>query len=131
MRVCRNVLVLFLSAWLGVAPVAQAGQAHVADQGALDRAVAARTERADADREAIRRLLGRPQVRAIAARAGIDLARANAAVSTLAGDDLRQIAEQARTADASLAGGASKVTISTTTIIIGLLVLILLIVALD
>ena len=131
MRVCRSALVVFLSAWLGVTPAAQARQVHAADQAALDRAVAARAEQSDADRQAIRRLLSRPEVRGIAARAGIDLARATAAVAALDGDDLRQIAEQARTVDGSLAAGASKVTLSTTTIIIGLLILILLIVAID
>ena len=44
--------------------------------------------------------------------------------------DLASIAARARQADDALAGGASTVTISTTAIIIGLLVLILLIVAL-
>jgi len=131
MRVCRSALVVFLSAWLGVTPAVQARQVHVADQAALDRAVAARAEQSDADRQAIRRLLSRPEVREIAARAGIDLARATAAVAALDGDDLRQIAEQARTVDGSLAAGASKVTLSTTTIIIGLLILILLIVAIN
>jgi hypothetical protein len=44
--------------------------------------------------------------------------------------ELARVAAQAREAEQGLAGGASTVTISTTTIIIGLLVLILLIVAL-
>ena len=43
--------------------------------------------------------------------------------------EVAQVAAQARTANETLAGGQSSVTISTTTIIIGLLVLILLIVA--
>jgi hypothetical protein len=102
----------------------------VVDQATLDEAVATRAHQSDTDRRAIRRMLERHQVREIAARAGIDIKRAEAAVGTLDSTELHQIAEQARAVDDSLAGGGSSVTLSTTTIIIGLLVLILLIVAL-
>ena len=61
---------------------------------------------------------------------GVDLGRANAAVSTLAGADLERTANAARQVNDALTGGASTVVISTTTIIIILLVIILLIVAL-
>ena len=63
-------------------------------------------------------------------RAGLDVARAEAAVATLSGDELEEAARHARAVDQSLAGGAN-VTISTTTIIIILLVVILIIVAVD
>ena len=52
-------------------------------------------------------------------------------MASLDGQELTQLADQARQADEALAGGQSKVTISTTVIIIILLVLILLIVAID
>ncbi len=52
-------------------------------------------------------------------------------MNTVDGQDLGALAAQARQAEQALAGGQSKVTISTTVIIIALLVLILLIVALD
>jgi hypothetical protein len=74
-------------------------------------------------------VLGRSEVSSIAERAGIDLRRATGAVSTLQGDDLARVAAQARQVEGALAGGQSKVTISTTMIIIALLVLILIIVA--
>lgn len=131
MRVTRNIVAVFLSVWFVLPPAALAQQATVADQATLDQAVAAHSRQADADRADIRRMLSRQQIREIAARAGIDVKRAETAVATLDGTDLRQIAEQARAVDNSLAGGQSRITISTTAIIIGLLVLILIIVAVN
>jgi hypothetical protein len=75
--------------------------------------------------------LERADVKAIAGKYGIDMRRAESSVTAMDASEIAQIAAQARAADEALAGGQSKVTISTTTIIIGLLVLILLIVALD
>jgi len=130
MRVIRDRLVVLLTIWLVIAPAtARAQQAHVVDQATLDRAVAAQAQQADADRQVIRRMLHHQQVREIAARAGIELTRAETAVATLDGAELQQIATRARAVDDSLAGGQGRVTISTTMIIIGLLVLILIVVA--
>jgi hypothetical protein len=131
MRVTRYFVAVFLSVSFVLPPAARAQQATVADQAMLDQAVAAHSRQADADRADIRRMLSRQQIREIASRAGIDVKRAETAVATLDGTDLRQIAEQARAVDNSLAGGQSRVTISTTAIIIGLLVLILIIVAVN
>ena len=66
-----------------------------------------------------------------AADLGIDLRRAESAIGTLDGDQLTELAAQARQAEQDLAGGQSRVTISTTLIIIALLVIILIIVAVD
>jgi len=84
----------------------------------------------DADRAAIRQALSRPEVQTVAKQMGVDLGRANAAVSTLAGAELERTANAARQVNDALTGGASTVVISTTTIIIVLLVIVLLIVAL-
>lgn len=108
---------------------ALAGQQHAADQQILDDAIAERIRQTTGDREAIERVLKNEQVRKIAADAGIDLERAGAAAATLDEADVAAIAAQARAVNDTLAGGQSTVTISTTMIIIGLLVLILLIVA--
>jgi hypothetical protein len=110
--------------WLPVS-----GQQHVADQAALDRAVADHVRQKADDREAIRRVLESKEVREVAAGAGFDLKRAETAVATLDDAEVDLIAAQARAVNDDLAGGQSKITISTTVIIIGLLVLILLIVA--
>ena len=128
MRVARTILIIFLSAWLALPLKAQAQQTSLVDQATLDQAVATHAQESDADREAIRRMLARQQVRETAARAGIDVQRAEGAVAALSGTELHQIADQARAVDDSLSGGQS-VTISTTTIIIVLLLLILIIVA--
>jgi hypothetical protein len=109
-----------------MAPAANA-QNHVIGTSALDKAVQERVSRDQADREAITSLLQRGEVRDVAAKAGISLDKAQAAISTLQGDELRQVASQARQVQNDLAGGASTVVISTTTIIIVLLLVILIV----
>ena len=106
-------------------------QSHVASQQALDAAVQEHVRTSDQDRETVREFLQRSDVRAIAGKYGVDIRGAESAVATMNASDLATVAAQARQADEALAGGQSRVTISTTMIIIGLLILILLIVALD
>lgn len=125
MRIVRRSLAVILSV-LFVVPAAQA-QTHVIGRSALDEAVQQRVSQQESDRVAIVALLRAPAVREIAANAGLSLATAEAAVSTLQGDELAQIAAQARQVQNNLAGGASTVVISTTTIIIVLLLVILII----
>jgi hypothetical protein len=111
------------------APPAWAQASHAAPQSALDAAVQARVAASTADRDTIQRLLERPEVQAIAGDAGLDLRGVESAISTLDAQQLSTIAAQAGEVDRALAGGQSTVTISTTMIIIGLLVLILILVA--
>jgi len=129
MRIVRRSLAVLL-ATLMVAPAAHA-QTHVVDRTALAQAVQERVSRDQADRNAILALLARTEVRQIAARTGLSLETAEAAVSTLQGQELTDLASQARQANDDLAGGASTVTISTTTIIIVLLVIILIVLIAD
>ena len=105
-------------------------QNHVIGKAALDNAVQDRVSREQADRDAILSLLQRAEVRDIAAKAGLSLDKAPAAVSTLQGTELAQAAAQARQVQNDLAGGAS-VVVSTTTIIIVLLLVIVIILAVD
>ena len=65
-------------------------------------------------------------MKGVAAKAGLSVEKAEAAVSTLQGDELRQAAGQARAVNQDLAGGAT-IVISTTTIIIVLLIIILIV----
>jgi len=131
MRIVRRSLALFLAVVL-IAPSAQAQtQNHVIDPSALAAAVQEKVTQDQADREAILSLLQRAEVREIAAKAGVSLEKAEAAVSTLAGEELRDLASQARQAQNDLAGGASTVVISTTTIIIVLLLIILIVALAD
>ncbi len=113
-----------------MAPQASA-QGNVISKAALDKAVQDRVSSEQADRDAIKALLNRSEVRDMAGKAGLSVDKALTAVSTLQGDDLRQIAQQARQADDSIAGGASTIVISTTTIIIVLLLIILIVAIAD
>jgi hypothetical protein len=123
MQMFRSILGTAL-ALLMCAPAAWAQQTHVIDKSALAQAVQQRVSQDQADREAIRSFLHNPQVQSVAARAGLSVERAEAAVSTLQGNQLREVAGQARAVNQDLAGGAT-VVITTTTIIIILLVIIL------
>jgi hypothetical protein len=129
MRIARRSLAVIMAALL-VAPAAQA-QTHVIAKSALAEAVQERVSQDRADRDAILSLLQRAEVRQIAAQAGVSVEKAQAAVSTLQGQDLRDLASQARQVNNDLAGGASTVVISTTTIIIVLLIVILIVVIVD
>ena len=129
MRVVRRTMAVCLAV-LFMAPAANA-QSNVVDRSALEQAVQARVARDQADREAIRTLLQRAEVREVAGKAGLSLDKAAASAAALQGDDLRQLAEQARQVDNQLAGGASTIVISTTTVIIVLLLVILIIAIAD
>ena len=113
-----------ITIWLPVS-----AQQHVVDRATLDQVVADHVRQKADDREAIRRVLEIEQVREVVEGAGLDLRRVETAVAALDDVEVGLIAAQARAVNDVLAGGQSTVTISTTVIIIGLLVLILLIVA--
>jgi hypothetical protein len=128
MQVFRRMLATTLAVTL-FAPAAFAQQTHIVNKSALDQAVQQRVSQDQSDREALRTFLQSPAVKSVAAKAGLSVERAESAVATLQGSDLRQAASQARAVNADLAGGAT-VVITTTTIIIVLL-LVLLIVAIS
>ena len=123
------VAVTILFSVLVAAPRAQAQTPHAASPAALDAAVQQQVVTTETDRAAVERLLGREDVRAVAAGAGIDMRSLTTAVAGLGSADLAGIASQARSVEQSLAGGQSTITISTTVIIIALLILILIVVA--
>ena len=125
MQVLRRVLGAALAVTL-TASTAFAQQTHVIDKSKLDQAVQQRVSQEQADRDALRTFLNNPTVQGVAAKAGLSVAKAEAAVGTLQGDELRQAATQARTVNDQLAGGDTLV-ISTTTIIIILLIVILIV----
>jgi hypothetical protein len=128
MQMCRRILAITLAAVL-VAPAAWAQQTHVINKSALDQAVQQRVSQDQADRDALRSFLQDPTVKRVAAKAGLSTDRADAAVSTLQGDDLHQAASQARAVTQDLAGGATVVITTTTIIIILLIILIIVAVA--
>lgn len=128
MRMLVSVLVVVFSL-VAVIPPAHAQISHAAPQSVLDAAVQDHVATSAADRETVLRLLARPDVQAVAGDIGLDLRRAQSAISTLDGQQLTQLAAQAQQVERALAGGQSRVVISTTVIIIALLILILIIVA--
>jgi hypothetical protein len=127
MHLLRRILGITLALTLCASSAAWAQQTHVINKSALDQAVQQRVSQDQADRDAIRSLLQRSEVKDIAARSGLSLEKAQAAVGSLQGDDLREVAGQARAVNQQLAGGASTIVISTTTIIIILLVILLIV----
>jgi hypothetical protein len=130
MTMLKTCLSLTLSLAMLMPTLAGAQQRHIADRNALDRMIAGQISQQEADRQVIRDVLKRDEVREVARTAGLDIARAEAAVSTLCGAELQDAAQRAREVNERLAGGAN-ITISTTMIIIALLVIILIIVAVD
>jgi hypothetical protein len=129
MRQAFSVLSIVLAVLIA-APHVQA-QTHTAPQSALDAVVQQHVTSVDAERAAIQRVLEKSEVKAVAARAGIDMRTVAGAVSTMDAADLAVVSAQAQQVERALAGGASTIVISTTTIIIALLVIILLVIAID
>lgn len=119
-------LAVFLLAPCG--SVAGAQEQAVVTRQEIHSAMSARVDRDATARRDVQTLLARSEVGRVAARAGLDLARAQAAVAVLSGVELQAVAEQARRAETALAGGSS-VVITSTMAIIGLLVLIIILVA--
>jgi hypothetical protein len=129
----RMIASFVLSAFTlaAMVPPVHAQSSHAAPVSSLESAVLEHAATAELDRDVVLRVLARPDVVAVAGDLGIDLRRAENAIRTLDGDQLTGLAAQARQAEQDLAGGQSRVTISTTLIIIALLVIILIIVAVD
>lgn len=133
MQIVRRSLAVFLMLWL-VAPRVSAQQlapAHAGEQAVIDRALAARAAETAADGDAVRRVLGRSEVRDVAERMGVDMDRLQSSVSLLDPAELAQVADQARAVEDTLSGGATTVVITTTTIIIALLVVIIIVLLAD
>jgi hypothetical protein len=127
---------LVLGAMLFVVSASSAGaqthapaQTHAVPPSALDAMVQRHTASLDAERADVQRVLNHPDVKGVAQTMGVDLKDASSAIATLDATELARIATQARQVEQALAGGQSSITISTTLIIIGLLILILIIVA--
>jgi hypothetical protein len=129
MRTLRQALTASFIFVLALSASAVAQERHAVDPAALANSVTQHVGQQDADRAAIHEALGRPEVREMAGRAGIDLDRADRTIDTLSGDSLGQMASAARDVNQALVGGASTVVISTTTIIIALLIVIIIIIA--
>lgn len=130
MRMFATIVFVVFSLGTAIPPV-HAQTSHAAPQSILDAAVQDHVATSAADRERVIRLLERPEVQTVAGEIGLDLRRAQSAISTLEGQQLADVVAQAQQVEEALAGGQSRIVVSTTLIIIALLVLILIIVAVD
>ena len=127
MRITLKPVAVLLLPILLVSTTAFAGQqSRVVDGAALRQALAAHAGAEQEQRETVRRVLGRDDVRQIADRMGLDVAQASAAVGTLSGADLTEAAERAAAVDTALAGGVTTIAISVTTLLLILIIVILL-----
>lgn len=120
----RTLSLLVATAGLGLAAPLHAQGRSAVTTAELEAAV---TTRPAGTREAVRDFLAIPQVQKVADRMGVSTTELSAGVATLDQSSLDQIAQLSVAADRPLAGGDSTVVISTTAIIIGLLILILLV----
>lgn len=121
------VVSLLVPALLAVSSPSMAQQAHIVDPAAMRLAMAEQARLEDVSRDQIRRVLHRAETREVAARLGLDIARAESAVASLSGAELNRLAEHAASVDASFAGGASTIVISTTTLLLVLILVVLLV----
>ena len=129
MRKMREIVVTMLVAVMLAPSLAYAGQAaaQTAPQS-LSTVAAEHAAKKQADRQVILDVLARQDVREVAKAANLPIDRAVAAVATLEGQELSQVAAQAQQVNDALAGGQT-ITLSVWLIIIALLVVILIVVA--
>lgn len=98
---------------------------RVTSQVDLDNAVAKNLTEETAARAAITDLLATDEARAMVKGMGIDIRTAQNAVGTLQGEDLRRASALATNANAELAGGTQRVTISLVALLLIIIIIIL------
>ena len=121
-------VLMILSGSMVAIPVL-AGTGTVVTGAELDETISARGDEDAAARQTILNVLGTDEARDAAGQVGVDLTRVRAAVSLISGEELREVAAQAQSADQSLSGGDEKIVIGSTVLIIILLVVIILVAA--
>ncbi len=127
MRLAERALVVFLCL-LFVSPGVRAQQPNVVDPSALDQALTEKAQDTAAKRQTVLTALRQAPVKDVAKSLGLELTRAEAAVSTLDGQMLDQLTLQAQEVNEALEGGQT-VRLNILWIILGLLIVILIIVA--
>lgn len=121
----RLALALALGLTLFLPAVGMADTSAV-DSAELDAALASSVLQGDEVRDQVRQLLARDDVRNLAETSGLDLRRADAAVATLDGEELQEVAQLAAQADEALAGGQT-ITISLVAALLIVIIIILLV----
>jgi hypothetical protein len=115
-------LVVFSLLWTSSA---MAQQRHIADPALMRQALATQALTDQQNRDAVIGVLQRSEVRDLAARLGLNVTRAEGAVSTLGSAELASLADQARAAEAQLAGGSQTIVIGTTTLLLIIIIILL------
>jgi hypothetical protein len=102
-------------------------ESRVVDSAEMNQALEAKADSERAQRDLVRRVLDRADVRETAARLGLSVAEAGSAVATLSGAELDTLAQHAGAVEAAaLAGGANTIVISLTTLLLIIIIVILL-----
>jgi hypothetical protein len=127
MSIRTSVSAALMGLMLMSAPAMAQQPRHVASADTMRAAVATKAQSEQQTRDAVRRVLRHEQTAAVAARLGLNVVKAEAALATLSSADLARVADTARQADAQLAGGQSTIVISTTTALLILIIVILLV----
>ena len=121
----RTIVVSVVASSLLWSPLAMAQQGHVVAPAALHQAIADQAVVDQQNRDALIGVLQQSQVRELAGRLGLNVTRAETAVSTLDSAELASLADSARMADVQLAGGSNTIVISTTTLLLIIIIVIL------
>jgi hypothetical protein len=100
-------------------------QQHVVDPAVMGQAIADQAATDQQNRDTVLGVLAQEQVRELAGRLGLNVVRAEGAVSTLSSTELAGLAESARAADMQLVGGADPLVISVTTLLLIIIIVIL------
>jgi hypothetical protein len=95
-------------------------------QAELDAAIARQHDQRAADRDRVKALLQRDDVRALAEDNGLDLRRAEAAVDTLEDSELQDLARQAAQIESGLRGGDLYIRMSLIALLLIIIIVILL-----
>ena len=127
MATAKKVVAFLIIPMFLLSSPALAQQARVVDAAAMSAALEKRAGAETSQRELVRRVLDRADVREAAARMGLEIEQADSAVATLSGAELELLAQHAGALEsAALAGGANTVVISLTTLLLLLIIVILL-----
>jgi hypothetical protein len=95
-------------------------------QDELDAAIARHHDQRTADRDRVKAMLQRDDIRALAQGQGLDLRRAEAAVDTLEDSELRSLAQQVSNIESGLQGGDVYIRLSLIALLLIIIIVILL-----
>jgi hypothetical protein len=128
MRFTNRLVALLLVPLFLVSSPALAQPERIVNSAAMHEALAGKAAAERGQRDLVLRVLDREDVREMAARFGLDVADARAAVATMDAADLGTLAQHAGALDAAgLAGGSGTIVLSTTTALLIIIIIILLV----